>query len=135
MEKENFRNELNFMYLLIKWGFPGSSVVKNPPTKQEIQVQSWVTKIPWRRKCLSAPVFLPGKSHGKRSLAGHSPQGFKRVRHDLVTKQQLTKHLIRGFYALGSNWQKKSMTAEYSTIILLLLLLSHFSSVQLCVTP
>ena len=40
MEKDNFRNELNFMYLLIKWGFPGSSVVKNPPTKQEIQVQS-----------------------------------------------------------------------------------------------
>ena len=30
--------------------------------------------------------------------------------------------------------KKKSKTAEYSTIILLLLLLSHFSSVRLCVT-
>ena len=28
----------------------------------------WVRKIPWRRKC-TAPVFLPGKFHGQRSLA------------------------------------------------------------------
>ena len=27
-----------------------------------------------------------GKSHGQRSLVGYSPQGHKRVRHDLVTK-------------------------------------------------
>ena len=30
----------------------------------------WVRKIPWRRKWQSTPVFLPGKSHGQRSLAG-----------------------------------------------------------------
>ena len=29
----------------------------------------WVGKIPWRRKCQPAPVFLPGKFHGQRSLA------------------------------------------------------------------
>ena len=28
----------------------------------------WVRKIPWRRKWQSTPVFLPGKSHGWRSL-------------------------------------------------------------------
>ena len=27
----------------------------------------WVGKIPWRRKWLPVPVFLPGKSHGQRS--------------------------------------------------------------------
>ena len=27
-----------------------------------------IPKIPWRRKCQPAPVFLPGKSHGQRSL-------------------------------------------------------------------
>ena len=31
---------------------------------------------------------LPGKSHGQRRLAGYSPWGCKRVRHDLATKQQ-----------------------------------------------
>ena len=29
----------------------------------------WVRKIPWRRKWQPTPVFLPGKSHGQRSLA------------------------------------------------------------------
>ena len=29
-------------------------------------------KIPWRRKWQPTPVFLPGKSHGQRSLLGYS---------------------------------------------------------------
>ena len=37
----------------------------------------WVGKIPWRRKWQSTPVFLPGDSHGWRSLVGYSPQGRK----------------------------------------------------------
>ena len=35
----------------------------------------WVRKIPWRREWLSTPAFLPGESHGQRSLAGCSPWG------------------------------------------------------------
>ena len=48
----------------------------------------WVGKIPWRRKLQPTPVSLPGKSHGQRTLVGYSPQGCKRVRHVLATKQQ-----------------------------------------------
>ena len=32
-----------------------------------------VGKIPWRREWLPTPVFLPGDSHGQRSLVGYSP--------------------------------------------------------------
>ena len=32
----------------------------------------WVGMIPRRRKWQPTPVFLPGKSHGQRSLAGYS---------------------------------------------------------------
>ena len=35
---------------------------------QETQVQSWIRNIPWRRAWQPTPVFLPGKSHGHRSL-------------------------------------------------------------------
>ena len=35
----------------------------------------WVRKIPWRRKWQAAPVFLPGKFSGQRSLVGYSPWG------------------------------------------------------------
>ena len=41
----------------------------------------WVRKILWRRKWQPTPVFLPGKSHGQRSLVGYSPWGCKRVRY------------------------------------------------------
>ena len=38
-------------------------------------------KFPWKKKWQPTPVFLPGESHGQRSLVGYSPQGL-RVRHD-----------------------------------------------------
>ena len=47
-----------------------------------------VVKIPWRRKWQPTPVFLPGKSHGQRSLVDYSPWGHKKVGQDLMTKQQ-----------------------------------------------
>ena len=48
----------------------------------------WVGQIPWRRKWQPIPMFLPGKSHGQRSLVGYSPWDLKRVGHELATKQQ-----------------------------------------------
>ena len=33
----------------------------------------WVRKILWRREWQSSPVFLPGKCHRQRSLAGYNP--------------------------------------------------------------
>jgi len=47
----------------------------------------WVRRIPWRRKWQPSPVFLPGKSHGQRSLAGYSPWGRKESGTTEVTKQ------------------------------------------------
>ena len=46
----------------------------------------WVRNFPWRRTWQPTSIFLPGKSHGQRSLAGYSPWGHKKVRHNLVTK-------------------------------------------------
>ena len=45
----------------------------------------WVGKIPWRRKWQPTAAFLPGESHGQRSLVDYSPLGH-RVGHDLATK-------------------------------------------------
>ena len=39
---------------------------------QETQVQFWGRKVHWNRKWQPAPVFLPVKAHGQRSLAGYS---------------------------------------------------------------
>ena len=37
----------------------------------------WVGKSPWRRKWQPILVFLPGDSHGQRSLVGYRPWGCK----------------------------------------------------------
>ena len=35
-------------------------------------IHPWIRKIPWRRKWQPSAVLLPGKSHGRRSLASQS---------------------------------------------------------------
>ena len=42
----------------------------------------------WRRKQKPTLVFLPGKSHGQRSLVNYSPWGHKRAGHQLVIKHK-----------------------------------------------
>ena len=52
-------------------------VVKNPPANVgkagDVGLILGSGRSPWRRKWQRAPVFLPGESHGQRSLAGYSP--------------------------------------------------------------
>ena len=59
-------------------------MVKNPPANTGDIRDLGLTlgwKIPWKRAWQLTPVFLPGESHGQRSLGGHSPWG-RRVGHD-----------------------------------------------------
>ena len=50
-------------------------MVKNLPAMQETQVQSLDREDPLEKGMVPTPVFLPGESHGQRSLAGYSPWG------------------------------------------------------------
>ena len=63
--------------------------IKNLPTVQEIHgFNPWVRKIPWRRAWQPTPVFLPGESHGQRSLVGYNPWDHK----ELDTMKKLSMH-------------------------------------------
>ena len=57
-------------------GFPGGLVVKKPSAnvgdKDSILGSG---RSPGEE--MASPAFLPGKSHGKRILAGYSPWGYK----------------------------------------------------------
>ena len=46
---------------------------------KRLRFYPWVGKILWRRKWQPTPVFLPGESHGQRSLVGYNPWGHKEV--------------------------------------------------------
>ena len=52
------------------WASLMVQTVKNLPAMWE----TWVRKIPWRRKWQPAPEFWPGESHGQRSLVCYSPR-------------------------------------------------------------
>ena len=52
-------------------------VIKNPSAnagdREDAGSIPGLERFPWRRRWQLIPVFLPGKSHGQRSLAGYSP--------------------------------------------------------------
>ena len=54
-----------------------------------------VGKMPWRRERQTTPVFLPGKSHGQRSLAGYSPRGHEESDMTEWLSKQARKYVIK----------------------------------------
>ena len=57
-------------------------MVENLPAMQETQVQSLGQEDPLEKEMATTSVFLPGESHGLRSLVGYSLWGLQRVEHD-----------------------------------------------------
>ena len=61
------------------WGLPRGHPSKESSCQcrrgRRLRFDPWVGKIPWRRKWQPTPVFLPGGSHGQRSLVGYPPWG------------------------------------------------------------
>ena len=77
---------ISLLILKINMGFPGDSVVKSLPASigsaGDRGSIPGSERFPCRRKWQPAPVSLPRKSHGQRSLVGCSLWGHKRVRCD-----------------------------------------------------
>ena len=65
--------------ILINGTFQVALVVKKPPATQavirDLGSISVPGRFPWRRAWQPTPVFLPGESHGQRSLEGYSLWG------------------------------------------------------------
>ena len=73
-------------------------VVKNLPAKtQEMQVWSLGWEDPLEEVWQPTPVFLPGESHGQRSLAGYSPGGCQ----ESDTPEHLTSLIHSGVFLPG----------------------------------
>ena len=80
-------------------------VVKNPPANEgrhkRHRFNSWVRKIPWKRGIWQpTPVFLPGESHGQRSLVGYSPWSHKKTQLKQLSTAQ-AEDRKRGVQDLG----------------------------------
>ena len=75
LHKCDSTTKLSFLFL--SWGLhgylSGRELACQCRRHRRYMLDPWVKKIPWTRKRQPIPVFLPGESHGQRSLAGYSP--------------------------------------------------------------
>ena len=59
-------------------GLPGGTSGKEPACQcrrlKRLCFNLQIEIVPWRRAWQPTPLFLPGESHGRRSLVGYSPQ-------------------------------------------------------------
>ena len=60
------------LYVLPRW-HSGKEPTCQCRRHRRCRFNPWDGKITWSRKWQLAPVFLPGKFHGQRTLAGYSP--------------------------------------------------------------
>ena len=87
------------------WGFPGGTIVKNLPAHAGDPGST-----SWRRKWQPTPVFLPGKSHGWRSLVGYSPWGPK--------EPDTTEHSHTSYSPMLASASAETTDCLYPTVIL-----------------
>ena len=80
---------------------------------QEMQVRSQGWEYLLEKEMETHTSILAGKFRGQRNLAGYSPWGCKRVRHNLVTKQQQNIFYTL-FFILLLNFLIK-INGDYST--------------------
>ena len=88
-------------------GFHGGSMRKNLPAMQEMWVLSLDQEDPWKRVWQLTPVFLPGESHGQRSLIGYGPWGHE----ESDTTEQLSIACIHTYIQLANvpTWFYKAL--------------------------
>ena len=88
------------IFTSLNLGLLRGSVVKNLPANAgavgDTGPLPGVGKIPWKRVWQLTPVFLPGKSHGQRSLVGYSLWGDTTERLGTYTKR--TSHTDLGLF-------------------------------------
>ena len=80
----------------VLWGFPSKEPACQCRSCRSHGFNPCIGKIPWRRKWQPTPAFLPGESHGQRSLAGCSPWGHKR--------SDMTQHVCTESFTDFPSW-------------------------------
>ena len=134
-----WKNNLEFSIMIIRWlrvyiflqgfrtgqfysfikGFPGGSVLKESACQcRRPRFDPWVRKIPWRRKWQPISVFLPGKSHGQRSLVGYSLWGCSSCTWlSNWTHIQESKIKLRGHFFLQAIFQTQELNPSLKGLL------------------
>ena len=89
---------LQLCYTIYTLGFPGGSVVKNLPALQEMRVWPLGPKVLLEKEMSTHSSFLAWEIPWTEEPGGLQSMGSKRVRYDLLTKQQQHTYIIHHKY-------------------------------------
>ena len=94
--------------------FPGGTVVKNPPVNAGDTGLPLGQEDPLEKGMATHSVFLPGESHGQRSLGGYSPWGRKES--DTTRRPNNNTHYDKSFgrLRLGSTGKQPHSRTPHS---------------------
>ena len=113
MVKDEFTQN-NLKLHVVKEALPSGSDGK-ASAMPRLGFDPWVGKIPRRRKWQPAPVFLPRKSHGPRSLVSYRPWGRKELdtteRLHFTSQERKANSLTAKMTALAS-WRHKTLSLK-----------------------
>ena len=84
--RHSWVTSLFILHYGLPWSLSGKESTCQCRRHKRCGFDPWVGKINCRRKWQPTPVFLPGRSHGQKSLMGYSSWGHKRAGHNLVTR-------------------------------------------------
>ena len=95
--------------LLLPGGSVGKESLRHAGDAGRHEFDPLVGEILWRRAWQPTPVFLPGESHGQRSLVGYSPQGRKEL--DMTEESEWTLGVGDGLGGLAccDSWGRKEL--------------------------
>ena len=96
--------------LTLKEPGSGGSVVKNSPDCRRHRFNSWVGKIPWRRKCQPTPVTLPGRIPWTKEPGGIEFMAFIPVPEYSLEGLMLKLKLLYFGHLMGrTDWLEKTL--------------------------
>ena len=95
--ENNFLIFLLYLFIFLMESVPGGTSGKEHASQcrrlKRSRFDPWVGKMPWRRAWQPTPIFLPGESHGQRSLVGYSAWG-----HEQSDRTEVTAHIAHISY-------------------------------------
>ena len=107
------RSENRYSNKRASWWLSNKESTWNTGATEDVGSIPWSGGSPWRKEWLPTPVFLPGKFHGLRSLAGYSLWGL-RVGHDWSDLACTNKNFLKNVRNSNTDNSKKTETTHLS---------------------
>ena len=127
----------------VAWKIPWMEEPGGLQSMESLRVRhDWATSLSlstfmhWRRKWQPTPVFLPGESHGQRSLVGCSPWGRTELdRTEATMDREAWWAAVHGVAQSWTGLKRLSSSSSSSKPLLIMLGTCYICAIDACLAP